>query len=250
VEILKILGIDKLDESQQDDVKQKLADIVDIRVAEKLSEQLDEAKTELVEEYEGKFEEYKQSIVTNFSNFVDQVLEEELLIPENIMEFARQGELYADLINEFKVRVGIDEGALDEEARSLLKEARDEIVSLRNQLNEATTRELEATGDAQMLALESYKLEKCLAVPTVERDRVMTLLEGASTKSDVDRKFKFLVENKMVDGVILNEDSDGKGRQTVVNEDNTDKGDGVLDEGKSPFESDMDRWVSRLKDNE
>jgi hypothetical protein len=78
----------------------------------------------------------------------------------------------------------------------------------------------------------------------------MTLLEGASTKSDVDRKFKFLVENKMVDGVILNEDSDGKGRQTVVNEDNTDKGDGVLDEGKSPFESYMDRWVSRLKDNE
>lgn len=250
-EILKLLGVEKLDESQQEDIKQKLADIVDVQVAEKVSEQVDEAKTQLIEEYEEKFEDYKQTIVTNFSNFVDQVLEDELTIPENIMEFARLGELYADLINEFKVRIGIDEGVLDEEAKALLKEARNEIVRLQDELNEATARELEATGDAQVLALEGYKLEKCMSVPTSERDKVKSLLEGAKTRTEIDRKFKFLVENNMFEGADkVNEDIDGKGHDTVIDEDEKGKDPDIIDEnrdGQSPFEQDMDRWVQNLK---
>lgn len=250
-EILKLLGVDKLDESQQEDIKQKLADIVDVQVAERISEQSDDIKAQLVEEYEEKFEDYKQTIVTNFSNFVDQVLEEELVIPENIMEYARLGELYSDLINEFKVRIGIDEGVLDDEAKELLKEARNEIVRLQDELNEATARELEATGDAQVLALESYKMERCMSVPTAERDKVISLLEGAKTKAEVDRKFKFLVENNMFEGAEkVNEDIDGDGHETVVDE--NEKKDDLenIDEnrdGQSPFDQDMDRWVQNLK---
>jgi hypothetical protein len=252
-EILKLLGVDKLDESQQEDIKTKIADIVDVQVAEKVSEKLEEAKTELVEEYEGKFEDYKKTIVTNFSNFVDQVLEEELLIPENIMEYARLGELYSDLINEFKVRIGIDEGVLDEEAKVLLKEARDEIVRLQDQLNEATARELEATGDAQALALESYKMDKCLSVPTAERGKIMSLLEGTTTKTEVDRKFKFLVENRLFEGAenVVEDEVTGEGHETVIDENKEGKSDEeIIEEAvddKSPFNEYMDRWVQNLK---
>jgi hypothetical protein len=246
-EILKLLGVDKLDESKQEEIKEKLSDIVDVQVADVVSSKMEEMKTQLVEEYEEKFEDYKQIIVTNFSNFVDQVLEDELTIPENIMEFARLGELYSDIINEMKVRIGIDEGVLDEEARNLLKESRDEIVRLQNELNEAIEKELEATGDAQVLALESYKMEKCLSVPTAEREKVMALLEGAKTKNDVDRKFKFLVENNMFEGAekLDEEDINGKGHDTVVDDEKIDED--VDDDNKSPFDKDMDRWVQNLK---
>ena len=120
--ILELLGANKLNEDTQNDLKEKLQTIVEVE-AKKLSDtKIDETKKTLVEEYEDKFNEYKEDITLKFSNFVDNVLEQELVIPDKIMEYAKKGELYHDLIEQFKVRLSVDEGLLDEEIKGLLKE--------------------------------------------------------------------------------------------------------------------------------
>lgn len=45
-----------------------------------------EAKETLIQEYESKFEEYKDMITSDLSNFIDKILEEEMEIPAQIVE--------------------------------------------------------------------------------------------------------------------------------------------------------------------
>ena len=92
---------------------------IDVKARERADSLLGEEKERLVTEYETKFEDYKKDITSKFSNFVDSVLDQELTIPEKVMEYARKGELYTDLVEQFKIRIGIDEGVLDEEAKAL-----------------------------------------------------------------------------------------------------------------------------------
>ncbi|MFA5396962.1 MAG: hypothetical protein WC346_13215, partial [Methanogenium sp.] len=93
-EIKKILGINTLDEAQQTLLTEKLEMMIDVKAQEKSESILSEEKERLVEEYEAKFEEYKKDITSKFSDFVDSVLDEELEIPEKVLEFAKIGETY------------------------------------------------------------------------------------------------------------------------------------------------------------
>ncbi|NIQ07682.1 MAG: hypothetical protein GWO20_18795, partial [Candidatus Korarchaeota archaeon] len=108
-----------------------LTTIIDTKANEiaesKVEEALVSEKEKLVEEFEEKFEDYKEDVTSKFSNFVDGILEEEMVIPEKIVRYARLGELYEDLIDQFKVRLAIDEGLLDAEVKGMLGEAKEEI---------------------------------------------------------------------------------------------------------------------------
>jgi hypothetical protein len=190
--LLEMLKANLLTEEQQEEVKMKLQDIIDLQVQDKLNEAMEKEKESLIELYEQKFEEYKTDTISKFSDFVDTILEEELEIPENLVEFARQGELYADLINEFKTRIGLDECALEEEAKSLLKEARDEIVKLRDELNELTSDMLDLKKDNKEFAAEIYKREKCDGLTETQREQTMRLLEGITSQKEIDRKFEVI----------------------------------------------------------
>ena len=194
-DILAALKTELLTEEQQAEIQQKLQDLVDLQVAAKLNETLDKEKEDLIAVYEQKFEDYKLDITSKFSDFVDTILEQELEIPEEITEFARKGELYGDLIEEFKVRIGIDEGVMSEESRNLLKEARDEIVSLREEMNEAINESMTAKSDAKTFAAELYKRSKCDGLTEAQRNNVMRLLEGIEKTEDIDRKFEIIVKH-------------------------------------------------------
>jgi ribosomal protein L37AE/L43A len=194
-EILKLLGIESLNESQQEEIKTKLNDLIDIKVNEKIEEKLEEEKASLVEFYEDKFEEYKEDITSKFSNFLDDVLNEELEIPENIMEFARKGEIYEEAINLLKTKIAVDEGILDEEAKSLLQEAKDEIVSLRDEVNTLYSEKLQLESDAKELATHLYLRKKCDGLTEAQKTKVMKLLEGVTSKEEIDRKFKVILES-------------------------------------------------------
>jgi hypothetical protein len=193
--ILKLLGVDKLEESDQTAITQKFNDLVDLKVKEKVNEQLESEKASLLEYYEGKFETYKEEITDKFSSFLDNILEEELQIPEKIQEFARKGELYHDLIEEMKLRIAIDEDTLDEEARNLLSEAKEELVNLKNQYNELFEKYTEVSVDAKEFAADLYKHDISEGLPVDEKESILALLEGISDKEEIDRKFALLVES-------------------------------------------------------
>jgi glutaredoxin 2 len=190
-----MLGIEKLEEAQITSIKAKLEDIVDIKAREKSDSLLKEQSEKLIEEYEEKFEQYKSDVTGKFSNFVDSVLEEELTLPEKIVEFAKKGELYDEVISALKVKMAIDEGLLTEEVKTLLREARDEILSLRDQLNEATGAKMSLEEDAKKLAAHLYLRQKCDGLVESQRKRVLEILDDLTTKDEIDRKFQIVIDH-------------------------------------------------------
>ena len=245
-QVFKLLGLETLDESVQTEVQEKLTDIIDIKAKELSESKIDEAKETLIGEYEDKFEEYKNDITSKFSNFVDSVLEEELTIPENIMEFASKGELYSDLIDQFKIRLAIDEGALDEEVKVILREAKDEIVSLKEDLDTKISTELEHQKDLQEMSAALYVRKKCDGLTESQKTKIVAVLEGITEKTEIDRKFDTLLETFSIDSkeTIIKEEKEetnGDGQSEIINEEKA-KNDG-------PFDSYVNEYVNTLKDS-
>lgn len=192
-ELLKSLNIENLDESQQNSIKEKVNDIIDVKARERADSLLAEEKEQLVEDFEEKFEDYKSDVTSKFSNFVDTVFEEELHVPEKVVQYARKGELYTDLIEQFKIRLALDEGILDDEVKDLLKDAKKEIKSLREQLNAAISGKLEVENDARKMASALYLREKCEGLTEEQRKRVLAILSDVYSKEEIDKKFDIVV---------------------------------------------------------
>jgi hypothetical protein len=193
--LLELLGVDSLDETKQEEIKDSLKTIIDTRAKEEADTLLKSEKEALVESMEGRFEEYKKEITSKFSNFVDSVLEEELVIPEKVLEYARKGELYNELIEQFKVRLAIDEGLLDEEVKDLLREAKKEIIGLREQVDGLMEAKLEQELRAQQLDAEMHLRQKADGLTEAKKLKVFELLEGVTDKDEIDKKYNLIVES-------------------------------------------------------
>lgn len=263
--LLEMLGVQKLDEKEQELIKEKLQALIQVQAEKTVNEMLQEEKDKLIEQYEEKFEAYKEDITSKFSNFVDEILDEQMAIPEKVLEYARKGELYSDLIEQFKVRLGVDEGLLDEEVKALLKEAKTEIVNLRKELDETISKKLEVVGDAQELASELYLRKRCDGLTVEQTTHVLQMLEGVKDKEEIDRKFDFIVEAYKEDDDDDDEDEnkDKKKKKKNGDDDEDDKNESSKDgKGKlmnedenldednaSPFKQHLDRYLTVLKEN-
>ena len=83
-----------LDESFVAELEAFVSELVEMKVKDKAAQMLKEATEPvlaeaheaLTKEYEQKFEEFKDTVSSSFSDFVDGVLDEELAIPEEIVE--------------------------------------------------------------------------------------------------------------------------------------------------------------------
>jgi len=191
--ILEMLGITKLDEADQEKLKTELEAIIESKATEKSKEMEDDIKEKVVEEMETKFDNYKEDITAKFSNFLDDLLEEELVLPENILEYARLGEEYQPLIENFKTKLAIDEGILDNEVKGILKEAKNEIVELTSKNDEMVSENLDNKSKLEKVMTENYLLKKCDGLTPKQKEKVFNILEGAS-KEDIDKKFDILVK--------------------------------------------------------
>ncbi|MCK5020799.1 MAG: hypothetical protein KAS32_27505, partial [Candidatus Peribacteraceae bacterium] len=206
--IFEILGIEKLDESKQESLKDTLKTIIEVKAQEiadaKVEEVLESKKTSLKEEFDTKFAEHRDSITSKFSNFVDTVLDEEMKIPATVLKYAKQGELYHELIEQFKTRLSIDEGMISGEIRDMLKEAKSEIESLREKLDESTGKNLELGQDASEMAAQLYVREKCDGLTEAQKKYVTNLIGDELVKENIDKKFTLIVETMG----IINEEED------------------------------------------
>lgn len=225
-EITKLLGVGTLDESLVSEIETKLSALIESKVNDKVSilakekaeilaksmlegvieDEKQIVKDELVSEYEEKFENYKVVLAEKFSLFVDGILAEKLRIPENVKAFARKGELYSDLIEQFKIRLGIDEGLVTEEAKEILSEAKDEILKLRNEKNSLTNKILEGKLLLSEASVALYLHDKCRGLTERQKDQVFSILEGVTDKDTLDSKFDIVLEslNEADQGEVVN----------------------------------------------
>lgn len=242
--ILESLSVDKLDESKQNEVKEKFDTLVETKADEKAKEKEKEIKEQLTEQYENKFEEYKQDITEKFSNFLDEVLDEEMQIPEKIKEYARKGELYSDVMDTLKTRMAIDEGLIDDETKNLLKESKTELTNLKDQVNKLTSENMELKKDAKELAAGLYLQEKCDGLTLKQKERVTSLLEGVTDKNEIDRKFDVIVESTNEGGTdvdnVNEDDTSGKGKE------NTDSQEQDSVNENDPFSKMKSFWLNQM----
>jgi len=275
--LLEMLGVQKLDEQKQDAIKEKLDTLIEVKAQETVNEMLKVEKDKLIEQYEEKFDAYKEDITSKFSNFVDEILESEMTIPDKVLEYARKGELYSDLIEQFKVRLGVDEGLLDEEVKALLKEAKTEIQSLREELDKTIAEKLETKSDAQELAAELYLRQKCDGLTVEQTTHVLAMLEGVKDRDEIDRKFEIIVEaydkddeddeddekkdddeddeddekkddKKKKDMKEKDDEDDDEDDEDDEEDEDDEKKDESLEED-SPFKAHLDRYMKVLKEN-
>ena len=262
------LGLESLDEEKQEEIKNHINELIDSKADEKASDladgkleekeqELKEFKENLTEEYEDKFEQYKNEVVSQFSNFIDEVLEEELQIPEKVLEYAHIGEQYHDLIEQFKMKLAIDEGVLDSYTKDLLKEAQGEIEKLRKDYDKATKKAKETEGDAKELAASLYLRKKCDGLDENVRNRVLKILEGETDVDEIERKFKTIVETAKIkenkkedddDDPSLNENDDDKGHAHQELDESSKSGEKEnKGSSESPFEKAKQHYVDVLK---
>ncbi|MFW6026499.1 MAG: hypothetical protein ACOCRX_09165 [Candidatus Woesearchaeota archaeon] len=199
--IYEKLGIEQLDEEKQTEIKQYLDETIDLKAKEKADEKVEEEKEKLVEQYENKFNEYKEDITSKFSDFVDNIMESELQIPEKVQEYARLGERYQPILEKLKVMMGIDEGQFDEEAKEIIKESRDELQKMKDKINNLTSENMELKKDAEEMAAHIYLRNKCDGLTESKKERVIRLLEDVTSKDEIDRKFDLVVEGYKDDNI-------------------------------------------------
>lgn len=238
-ELLKLLNASALNESDQESLKEKLEILIEAKAQEKVDVLVEDEKTRLVSEYEDKFETYKEDVFSKFSTFVDQILEEEMVIPEHIVEYARKGELYEDIIEQFKIRIAIDEDALDTETKEIISEAKEEIMSLRGQLDEAISENLDAKVLLTEAQAELHKNELCEGLTVTQKSKIMPLLEGINDIADLDKKFSkiseiFLTEAKEEEEKDEEDEEDGEDKK-----DKKDKKDCDADKDKKDMNESM-----------
>lgn len=215
-----------LDESLVAEIETSISAAIDEKVSEKaqvIAEDIsnglvDKYKEELNEKYEVKFDEYKVMITEKFSSFVDDILDEELSIPDDIKEFARKGKLYADIIEQFKIRLGIDEDTLTEETKNILREAKDEIITLRDRVNELEKVNIDMKADSTKLSSTLYARTKCDGLTESQKARALRLLEGCSSKEEIDNKFQIISESLFEEKAekTINEKTEHKEETTTV----------------------------------
>jgi hypothetical protein len=211
--IYKLLGLDKIDESKQDEVKSAIDTMINTKALQlteekeeeliseyetKSTEYLDAEKAKLVESYETKFETYKDDITTKFSTFVDKILAEEIQIPAKVVEFARVGELYEDVITQFKTMLAVDEGVLDDEVKSLLKEAKEEIIALKGEVNESTKKLIDLEDSKNKIETEVHLRKKSDGLTEAQKKVIFKIFNG-TTIEDIDEKFDIVLESMDID---------------------------------------------------
>jgi len=170
------------------------------KIIEKLSKlPTDETKAlwmmERIEGIEKDHEQFKDKLSDTTAKTINEILEEDLTIPEKVLEYASKGELYDDLIKQFKIRMSVEEGMIDEPVKKLLKEAKEEIIKLRANIQKAKTSTAMIKEDIKEMDAQIYAYEK---IELLENDnlkkRAKKLTEGTKSKDTIDTILEQIVK--------------------------------------------------------
>lgn len=109
---------------------------------------------------------------------------------DKLRHYAEKGELYLPLIEQFKIRLSVDEGLLDEEVKNLLTDAKNEIIKIRSDMNTLIGENLEIKENCIIMAKQLYINEQLLKVKSKKaRKQIKKLLLSCDGDvSFIDRK--------------------------------------------------------------
>ena len=175
------------------------------KIIEKLSKlPTDETKVlwmmERIEGIEKDHEHFKDKLSDTTAKIINEILEKDLTIPEKVMEYASKGKLYEDIIQQFKIRMAIEEDLVNDEARELLREAKETIINLRSNIAKAKASTNCVREDLEIMSKQLYIHKKLDKVRTdIAKQRVKRLLLESETidsmtEYEIDRKIAEIIK--------------------------------------------------------
>ena len=95
------------------------------------------------------------------------------VIEYNVQEI----EAYQDLINDIKIRMTVDAGLLDDEIKSLLKECKQEILTLKQNISDLQQDNLETFEACRIMSLQIHTNYRLMEIKDdVKREKLKKLL--------------------------------------------------------------------------
>lgn len=220
--------------------KGKLEDAIKVATVDKdteiegLKEIMKEAKAEIesgraelqtlkegtLEDAKKAIEEYKESLTEKISSYLESELQN--LIPENLVEAQAKVEAYEPIVEKVKSvfkGYGVE---VDSEAHSVLKEAKDEILSLQKSYDSIVADKLKLEEKTAELLAKYILKEKCDGLTESQTSKINIIFKG-STVEEIEEKFESVADLIISEGSSVVEEEEGKGEgegkgTTVVEE--------------------------------
>jgi len=192
-----------------------------IKENEELKSEIETLKENTLSEVQKEVEAYKESLVEKISAYLDVELEK--LIPEDMAEAIAKLEIYEPIVEGFKAIVGKYGIEMESEGYELLKDAKEEIETLRESYDEATEKAVNLANEMEKINATVTLMEKCNGLTEDQKKKMVVIFKGKST-DEINERFDE-VRDMIIEATTKKDNTDQKkDNKTVVNEENDDKG--------------------------
>ena len=228
-----------------------------------------EEKTESVisaitEEKEQEVQDFKDYIIENLDVYLDK--EVKTLLPESYIEDRAKAETLAPIVAGFKKVMEENYIKFDEENFGLLKEAKEELIKSRKEIERLTESSLSTHKEITDMKRQVKISKVCEGLDVVQCERAVRLLENCDVDM-IEEKFSYIrdeiinapasrkevVKESVVSKTVKNAEKvkSHKGEAVILDEDVNAPEDLDMDEltedVSTPIYDEMDEYVSEFK---
>jgi hypothetical protein len=215
---------------KEEEIKAKYDELAEEYVSKKVSEELENAKASLIEEYDVKLKSIEQKVVTKLGSFLDHVIVEQ--ISEEAIEKLAINEIAMPIVEQIKKVFGSNYIDLDTDGSGLLKQEQKKVASLEKEISEAHAKIMESEERLEKSATFLLISEKTEGLTKTQKQRVAKMFknkkfeevkDGIDTfvemiKESVESKVKPNGDKGNIDSIITEEDAIEESKK-VINED-------------------------------
>jgi hypothetical protein len=158
---------------------------------EAIEEKTEKTLRVLAEKYEADITEYKGFITEKVDSYLELKMKE--LVPDTHIEAVAKVAVLEPIVEGFKKVMAENYIKFDEESFGLLKDARSEIISLRNQLSESVNECMDMNKKLHLTERSVTISEVCEGLTESQRERAAKLLEGYAT-GELKERFQYIRE--------------------------------------------------------
>lgn len=160
-------------------------------------EEIKKIKEVTLETVKEEVESYKEDLVGKLDSFLESELSE--LVPDSVLEAVAKVEVYEPIVEGIKATFGDKGIEIDSEGHNVLKEAKTEIESLREDVNKVTADKIALEQKSEELLAKYVLKEKCEGLTLEQSEKVQNVFKGDSVET-IEEKFdsvmKLVVEAK------------------------------------------------------
>jgi len=156
-------------------------------------------------------EAHKSELVDKLDSFLESELES--LVPEEVVEATAKVAIYEPIVEGIRSTFSSKGVEVNSDAHEVLKEAKKEIETLREDVNKATSEKIALESKAEELLAKYVLKEKCEGLTVEQIAKVENIFKGDSVET-IEEKFDtvrdLVIENK--------EEDDGDDKTLVLDE--------------------------------